>query len=843
MNAELLGSLEQGARAVTVNARLARELRREYGGRQAARAWVEPEIVPWSAWMERQWREHLYAGQAQPLLSARQETALWQKVIARYPGCDGVIDTVAAAELAREAWRLAHEWELPWQAGDWQAQEDSAVFWDWTQGFRKELATLGRMDSARLDSFVAERLAPGGGELWLVGFEELTARQRRVVRELESHDWAVTRLVPGGELEGNALRVALPDAEAEVEAAAAWALKRYMAAPRARIAVVFTKLDRVRAVVDRTFRAALGPAYHLALGPAMEERPLVAAALSLLELAGPRISFAALSKALASPYVTGAEVEGSDRALWEVSLRGVGANYWTLPELLRDLRCPPLFRERLRRVLGLRVNASERLSPAGWTARFKEILKAMGWPGDAALSSEEYQTRQRFQALLGEMAGLDVVWPEMTAAAAFRTLRQAAAETAFESENRGQPVQVMGALEAAGSQFDHLWVAGMDELSWPPAGGLNPFIPLSLGKAHGMPNTSPARTLEFARRVTQRLMSSAPAVVFSHAAAEGDRELKPSPLIAMVPEREAPSRFAAWTAAAAEMDEIEDATVAGIAAGGYAPGGVNAVRLQARCPFQAFAELRLDAKRLDRPDLGLDAKTRGTLIHRVLETCWREIGTSARLKEMKGWERARLVARAVEQAVRSEELDPKLEALERQRLEALTRDWLDLEAERQVGFRVEQAEQKRSIELGRLRLDTRVDRVDRLQDGRLVLIDYKTSTPKTRVWEGERPDDPQLPVYASTTAEPLAGVYFGQVRAGDVKFVGWSSDRDVVPDGKPTREFAERVSGWGPVVERLAGEFAAGKAEVDPKEKSKTCQWCHLETLCRVNEKAMREEE
>lgn len=843
MNAELLASLEQGGRAVTVNARLARELRREYGARQAARAWVEPDIAPWSVWMERQWREHLYAGQAQPLLTARQETALWQKVIARYPGCEGVIDTVAAAELAREAWRLAQEWELPWQAGDWQAQEDTAVFWDWAQSFRKELDTLGRMDAARLDSFVAERFGPGGGDLWLVGFEELTARQQRVVQGLESRGWEVTRLIPGGELEGNLLRVSLPDAEAEVEAAAAWALARYKAAPRARIGVVFTRLDRVRTYVDRTFRAALGQAYHVALGPAMEERPLVAAALSLLELAGPRISFATLSKAVASPFVTGADEERSERALWEVSLRAAGANYWTLPELLRDLRCPPLFRERLRRVLALRANASERLSPAGWVARFKEILKAMGWPGDAVLSSDEYQTRQRFLALLGEMAGLDVVWPEMTASAAFRTLRQMAAETAYESENRGQPVQVMGTLEAAGSQFDHLWVGGMDELSWPAAGGLNPFIPLSLGKAHGMPNTSPARTLDFARRVTQRLMSSAPEVVFSHAAAEGDRVLRPSPLIAMAPERDAPARFAAWTPAAARMDEIEDASAPAIAAGAYAPGGVNAVRLQAGCPFRAFAELRLEARPLDRPDLGLDARTRGNLIHRVLETCWREIGTSARLQEMKGWERAGLVAKAVEQAVRAEELDPKLEALERQRLEALTRDWLELEAERAVGFRVEQAEQKRTIELAQLRLDTRVDRVDRLQDGRLVLIDYKTSTPKTKVWDGDRPDDPQLPVYAATTAEPLAGVFFGQLRAGDVKFVGWSADQDLVPDAKPTKGFADRVSAWGPVVENLAGEFAAGKAEVDPKDKSKTCQWCHLETLCRVNEKAMREEE
>ena len=40
----------------------------------------------------------------------------------------------------------------------------------------------------------------------------------------------------------------------------------------------------------------------------------------------------------------------------------------------------------------------------------------------------------------------------------------------------------------------------------------------------------------------------------------------------------------------------------------------------------------------------------------------------------------------------------------------------------------------------------------------------------------------------------------------------------------------------GPVLERLAGEFRAGRAEADPKDPAKSCRRCSLAALCRIAE-------
>jgi probable DNA repair protein len=843
MDSRLLASLDEGACVVTANLRLARAVAAAHGERRQRSAWLEPDVLPWDLWIERQWRASLYAGDAPPLLTPAQEIALWQHVIARYPGCDGVIDIAAAAQLARDAWRLAHEWELPLQPHHWQAQEDTAVFLDWALSFQRELRRLNRLDSASLDDFVSTRFAPASRELWLAGFDELTPRRRRITAALESRGWRVTRLVPPQETPGNALRLPLPNPDAEVEAAAAWAQARLRAHPSARIGIVFTRLDRVRDIVDRIFSHALPQSFHLALGPALAAHPLVAAALTALELSAPTVSFSTVSKALASPFFSGAETERSSRALFDLALRGEGLHRLTLIDLAAHPRCPAIFRNRLRRLLALRLEPHHRREPSFWAAHFRQVLDALGWPGDLTLSSEEFQTRRRFSQLLSELASLDLVWPELTAPAALRFLHHAATSSTFETENRNQPVQIMGVLEAAGASFDHLWVGGMDELSWPPQGALNPFLPLELARRHAMPNTSPARILEFARAVTHRLAASAPEVVFSYVTADGDRTLQPSRLIRSAPERAPTARFTLWLPLAAPSHSLNDSTAPPLDASITAPGGVNAIRLQARCPFHAFAELRLGARPLDRPDLGLDPRTRGTLVHRVLEFCWAELNHSARLQELAPAELNDLIARAIDHALAPENLPPPIDALERLRLQRLTRAWLELEQRRPTPFTVETTEHDRLVQLGPLSLHTRIDRVDRLDDGRLVLIDYKTSSPSLRLWEGDRPDDPQLPVYATTLDQPPAGVFFAQLRAGDVRFTGLTADPNLVPNHRADDDFAERLAAWKPVLEKLAAAFASGDATVDPKEKSKTCQWCHLQLLCRIHEKSLREEE
>ena len=51
-------------------------------------------------------------------------------------------------------------------------------------------------------------------------------------------------------------------------------------------------------------------------------------------------------------------------------------------------------------------------------------------------------------------------------------------------------------------------------------------------------------------------------------------------------------------------------------------------------------------------------------------------------------------------------------------------------------------------------------------------LDYKTGQLKSRGWEGERPDEPQLPLYCATSERPIAGAAFAVIRTGELRFRG-----------------------------------------------------------------------
>ena len=70
--------------------------------------------------------------------------------------------------------------------------------------------------------------------------------------------------------------------------------------------------------------------------------------------------------------------------------------------------------------------------------------------------------------------------------------------------------------------------------------------------------------------------------------------------------------------------------------------------------------------------------------------------------------------------------------LEEQRLVRLVTEWLDYESAR-IEFEVTETEAKRSVELAGLTFDLRLDRLDRLNDDSLLVIDYKSGavTPKS----------------------------------------------------------------------------------------------------------------
>jgi RecB family exonuclease len=141
------------------------------------------------------------------------------------------------------------------------------------------------------------------------------------------------------------------------------------------------------------------------------------------------------------------------------------------------------------------------------------------------------------------------------------------------------------------------------------------------------------------------------------------------------------------------------------------------------------------------------------------------------------------------------------------------------------------------IALAGLEFSCRIDRIDRLADGARVLIDYKTGT-KTRDWCGERPDDPQLPLYALLYADRLVAVAYAQVNAADCRFVAESEragvfgPRSEVTALEGAANFQDLLALWRQRLERLAAGLGVGWAQVAPTPQA--CERCVLPGLCRI---------
>ena len=191
---------------------------------------------------------------------------------------------------------------------------------------------------------------------------------------------------------------------------------------------------------------------------------------------------------------------------------------------------------------------------------------------------------------------------------------------------------------------------------------------------------------------------------------------------------------------------------------------------------------------------------------------------------------------ALERFCRKMPLAPRFRALEQARLEVLLAGWLEVEKLREP-FTVEEKEQERRVEFGGVRTVVRTDRVDRLQDGGLVLIDYKTNAPSPSAWESERPQEPQLPLYACTLEGRLAAVAFAQVRPGDLRFNGLAEREGVLPQVKEADvDLEQHKRQWSLALDALGEAFRAGQAQVDPRDPGTTCSRCPLPSLCRISE-------
>jgi probable DNA repair protein len=893
--ARLARGLAGGVTVVTPNRRLAQALSREFDAAQAGQglaAWESADILPCTAFVERCYEDALYSGLASGLpilLTPAQERASWEDIIRRSDAGEALLAIPETAALAADAWKTARAWRLLDSLRSGQLNEDAAAFRDWCAQYSLRCERQRHTDAASLSDLVAARVS--GNEvrkpklLAVYGFDIVTPQQQALFDALRAAGTQIVASAPEPR-EASVLRLACVDARDEIGRAAAWARARLAANPEASIGIVVPDLGKQRKAMLRMFRTVLAPAsmlpgafgaarpnldpdplpFNVSLGEALTGYPLVQTACLILELAGREIDFGRASLLIRSPFIAAGESEAAGRARLDLELRRRAEPAITLDRLLDTLAGAgahaPELAQRLRQLAGFRKSdLFAARPPSEWARAITEALKLMGFPEKGrSLDSTEYQTLKKWHEVVAEFALLDRVSAKMGYAEAVGRLRRLAAETLFQPEAPQAPVQILGVLESAGIGFDHLWVMGLSDEAWPIHPRPNPLLPLEAQRKARVPEASIEATLALDTAITRGWLAAAGEVVLSHPQADGERKLLPSPLLRDLPQAAlalpAYPRHRDLIHAAASIEAIEDAVAPPLADRVALPpadpmvpplpGGTAVITDQSACPFRAFALHRLEAESPEAPHAGLDAMERGILVHRVLAGAWSQLGTKTRLDAIGAGELEALLARAADEAVarvkrdRPATLAGRFAEVEKRRLVRLARAWLEMEREaRGDDFTVAAVEDKRSLAIGPLTLRGKLDRVDELEDGRRIVIDYKSSAESSSAWLGERPDAPQLPLYLIATEPAAVAIAFAQVKAGDMKFAALAADETLLPVWKslPDIGWDAQVAEWRRVLTRLATQFAAGEAVVQPKNPRTTCRNCDLQPLCRIHER------
>lgn len=869
---EIERSFGSGATILTANARAARWLQREYGLRQreaGRRTWATPPIEDWETWLRRQWEERALAEKNAPLLLTNlQERGVWTRV--QRDDAERVVSPASMAALAESAYALLSAYEAHGERKHSWAKADAESFRQWAVEFDRECARRNWIPRAALEAKLA-----GAGllklpeEILLVGFDRITPAQGRLLRALEERGVSVRTAEIACAGQGREF-IRAAGLREEITACA-WGVREWMERnPEARIGILVPDLNAVRAEMERIFRRVLMPQaddifsaqampFEFSLGQPLASASAVRASLLLLRwLTGPlreeEVSWLLLSGYLGSAeYLAAARQDAKLRESTPISGEITLAGFLGRAEGSRLEAFAKLDEAR-------RAAAANRMDdlrlPGQWTELAQHLLAKAGWPGAAERGSIHFQTLRRWERALDEIALLDFDGERVGYSDFLRTLETHAAETIFSPESRGAPVQVMGALEASGQQFDAAWFLGVDDGSWPPLGRAHPLLPNELQRRFGMPYADAANDLELAKAVTARIGESAPQVVFSHAERNKDGELRASPLL---PEN------AAWLRAqqmpledAPEpLEELEEPSASIPWLAEEPAGGVAVLKLQTACPFQAFATKRLRAEPLERREWGLSAAERGDLLHKVLHKVWSpDEGALHSLRELQeaiseGRLEAILDAAIAEVFARkfAQVGDPWLQeylASEQRRLRRRLSEWMQVEASRVPFTVIECEKQLDDVQVGGLMLRLRADRIDELAGGERLLIDYKTGKVSPKDWEGPRPNEPQLPLYALFGGvENIHGALFARIRVGsEMGFAGAVEDlnRQLLPHAKTRGALGKVVYSealrdeWEAALLVLAANFLRGEATVDPKDGKETCKYCPMPGLCRVAE-------
>jgi len=849
-------ALRDSSQVITASRRLARVLREEYAARRVLAGdtvWPTPVIQAWTDWMSDLISAHGDQNSLPTVISSHQSRILWERCLRREIS-DPLLNLGMLARQSRDAWSRLQEWRVSVAECELHAcSRDQRLFAAAAKNYQSILERESWVDEYGIANVAIELISTKSvaipKRLTLAGFDRVSPLLKTLL-DAYTHAGGEYGEIAANVRPVSASRFSLCSPEnmdAELRAAGAWARRELEHDPNARLAIVVTHLEQNAPRSLRLIKEGLIPGWqnasaaqnsviNISYGKKLSEYPAICTALLALAWLHRDLSTRDISSLLRASVFDAATTDARTRA--ELRLRDMPEQTWSPQQLLAQLNTR-IDQENsndglafIRNLAICRHELPQRQSPENWVALFSQLLLDMGWPGTEALSSAEFQTVNRWRELLNEVARLALVAETMTVAEALGRIAMIAGETLFQPAGGNAPVNVMGPLEAAGLEFDHLWVTGMSSSNWPPVGRSLTLVSRDLQREHGMPDATPADTLEYADRVIARLAASSSSSIFSYAKTQNDAQQSASELLASLitaTDTDCPDveySDPGWNAArlvgsASLSDDVPD-PVPAILPGERIAGGAATIQRQFVEPFAAFVSGRLKVRSLWPMQAGLPANIRGSLIHNALQRLYSDCPSR---DEIRQWDEAEIEKRtdsAVQATFRRHEqyadaMLQQLLRLEKIRVKQLLRGVISVDCRRD-DFCISKVEEDIELTLAGLAIRLRVDRIDSVDSNsgkEHIILDYKTGIPKRLLDRDKNPKDMQLVVYACALGESVSGFGLFNIDSRNIALDAagrdWSANLD----------WDNALADWKDQVEIAAQEIASGDIRISVLQSAK----------------------
>lgn len=892
-------ALASGSAVLTPNRRLSRAVRAaEHRWRQekGSIAWPSSTIMPIAQYWTERWRYAVTRGVLRPacIIEDAAQRVMWETVVEEESTGFSLLSPSRAAAFCQQALRTLLLWDVDIDSASarqaFDFDDDGRAFLVWSEKFLAALRERELLLPEQAWQQLLQQPDTLNQSLALLHVEELPPLYRALCDrapawEVISSAAAKTRAVPA---------TAFGDSRAELQAAARWCHARHRDDPQGRYAVVLSDMrgdrDRLEYFLRQEF-GCLTSAYaslpvNFATGFNLDRTPLIRDALAILECSASTVVVEQFIALLQSSFVRRDRFpsliqEGAGSALRDLAREQIPQR--VLRQVLSDLARPVADRasqeldhpeqhlelpwQLLRSLEGEQGLRRRKKLPSAWIALFNEIFDSWGWPKGRPLDSLEYQQFQQWRQALETFAGLDRVCGALGFESAFRRLRTVLADQLFQPQTEDQGLQVLGPLETTGLYFDGLWIVGMSSAQWPPPARPNPYIPMPLQRQLKMPHIDAKWEWNWCLQRWHQWLTGSGQLQLSFVNQQDGVELLPVPLpglstVRVIDEPAQPDPR--WDTQA--VTGSHSVALPAIALQEQEPSmngvGSYALEHQANCPFRAYAAVRLRVDAQATPALGLLPAERGTLLHRALYHLFGTFPDRARLRDADENARLAAIEFAVADAFKGLQRERRLLLgslaldLELRRLQGLLMKWLCVEEQRETDYAVSERECSRKIVLGGLQLRLRLDRVDTLDTGEQLLIDYKSGRAESlQRWFETRPSRPQLPLYALLDP-PAAGVAYALLRPDELTFSGVAQtafapglieaagkldslpEESTLRDDRATEDRRDAMQvlreHWLHELTVLAQEFVQGSALVEPR--SDACTYCHRQSLCRIDD-------